>query len=116
MGMPRDLTTAPDGDVCVFFSRDETVVRLAGQVDLALAEGLDFAAGQAIEQGSPVRVDLSALTFLDSTALGMIARLVTAERERGRPLRVDGATRVVRDLFDVAGLSPVLDLRPIPVG
>jgi anti-sigma B factor antagonist len=110
MAMPQDLASPERGDVSVFFDTDETLVRLAGEVDLAMAEGLDFVAGQAIERGSPVRVDVSALTFLDSTGLILIARLVTAERQAGRTVRVEGANRRVHDLLDVAGLSPVLDL------
>jgi anti-sigma B factor antagonist len=115
MAMPQDLASPERADVSVFFDRDETVVRLVGQVDLALAEGLDFAAGQAIERGSPVRVDVSGVTFLDSTGLSLIARLAAFEREGGRRLRVEGFSRLMRELFEVAGLSAVLDQLSIRV-
>jgi anti-anti-sigma factor len=117
MAMPQDMATSPNGDVCVFFDGDETVVQLGGEVDLALAQGLDFVADQAISRGSPVRVDVSALTFLDSTALTLVARLAAHEHEGGRTLSVVGASRLVAEMFDLAGLSAILevDCRPVPV-
>jgi anti-anti-sigma factor len=111
MAMPQDLAISPNGDVGAFFDGDETVVQLAGEVDLALAEGLEFVADQAIERGSPVRIDVSALTFLDSTALGLFAKLAASEHRVGRRLCVVGASRLVRDTFDCAGLSAILDIR-----
>jgi anti-anti-sigma factor len=59
-------------------------------------------------------VTLFHLTFLDSTGLGLIARLAASEHRSGRRLRVDGASRLTRDLLEVAGLCQVLDLRPGP--
>jgi anti-sigma B factor antagonist len=110
MAMPQDMATSPHGDVCVFFDGDQTVVQLGGEVDLALAEGLEFVGDQAIGRGSPVRVDVSGLTFLDSTALSLVARLAASEHAGGRTLCVVGVSRLVAEMFDLAGLTPILDL------
>lgn len=115
MAMPQDLATSPEGDVSVIYDSDVTWIRLEGEVDLALAEGLEFAAEQAILRGSPVRVDVSGLEFLDSTGLRLVARLAASERRAGRRrLRVDGVGRLVQEILDVSGLSPILDLKSRP--
>ena len=112
MAMPQDfvdsLLTGPHGDISVFFEPEQTVIQLSGDVDLALAEGLDFVAQTVIERGRRIRVDASRVTFIDSTGLNMIAKLGAAERQAGRRLRVDGAGERLRELLLVSGLSPLV--------
>jgi anti-sigma B factor antagonist len=115
MAMPQDFTNAvypsDQGEVSVdFASNGTTLVELSGQVDLALAEGLDFACGLAIRRGGPVRVTVARVTFMDSTGLTLIARLAAAEVQAGRQLLIEGASRQLKDLFRVSGLSCVLQI------
>jgi anti-sigma B factor antagonist len=116
MAMPQDFGTSVEqrGDVCVFFRSDETLIRLAGEVDLALAEALAFVAEEATERASPIRVDVSQVRFIDSTGLSLIGRVAAVELRAGRRVRVEGADRRLRDLLRISGLSPVLDLDRFP--
>lgn len=103
---PRPRAT----EVSVAFEAGAALITLAGEIDLAVKDCLDFVADQAIDRDLPVRVDVSRVTFMDSTGLSLLIRLAATERKSGRTLRVEGADRRVRDLLDVAGVSQVLDL------
>jgi len=90
---------------------DRHVIALAGQVDLFTAPEFKERIAQAVEKGKTrLVIDLTGVTFMDSTALGV---LVGALR-RVRPL--DGAIAVVatdskiRALFDLTGLDTTFPL------
>lgn len=116
MAMPQDFlerVTHPgtSGDVSLSFDLEGlTVVELGGEIDLALAASLDFVADQAIERGCAVRVDVSRVTFIDSTGLGLIARLAAAGAAAGWKPVVVGASTRVWDSIVLGGLLPLLDL------
>jgi len=98
------------GDVTLMRLPDHTLVLLAGDVDLALSDELTQACSDAIDLAQPIRLDVSAVTFIDSTALGFVARLASAERDHGRTLRVTGSTRRTTETIRLMGLEELLDL------
>jgi anti-anti-sigma factor len=63
--------------------RGSTVVRGCGELDLASAEKFDAAIQDAEEIGGPIVVDLSQVTFVDSTGLGTLLRARSRERRDG---------------------------------
>ncbi len=97
-------------EVSVEPSPGATVVRLCGDIDLSLSDELAAACSAALDRGLPLRLNLAAVTFIDSTALGFVARLAAAEREQGRTLPVVGASRRTADTIRLIGLEDVLDL------
>jgi anti-sigma B factor antagonist len=90
------------------------VVVVTGEIDMATAPMLGRELTSAIESGDgPVVLDLTEVTFFDSSGLRVA---IVAHRDlgdRGRRLAVvcdpDGH---VRRTFALAGLSDVLDLHP----
>jgi anti-sigma B factor antagonist len=81
-----------------------TVVRLAGELDLYNAHAVREALLAACEE-SPVRlvVDLSDVSFIDSTALGV---LIEARSKLGRPALVLAAPQLeTRRTLQVSGLD-----------
>lgn len=112
MAMPQDVLAfrAQRAIVSVFFDNDETLIRLVGEVDLALSDTLDVTAQEALTRGKQIRLDVERVTFIDSTGLAFLSRLAAAGREIGSPPRVVGASRRVRDTIELGGLLPVLDL------
>ena len=91
----------------VAFSLDSaaTKIRLTGAVDIAMDRDLRIVSRTARDRHLPVRVDLSAVTFLDSTGLGFVARLLR-DAERSRPrLTVVGASRPTRGRLELSGLD-----------
>lgn len=90
------------------------VVMVRGEVDLwtcpvfeqALAEGLTAAAAS----GRPtVVVDLSAVSFLDSSGLGV---LLAANQAAGVTLRLVVTGHAVKRTLQVSGTDRVLDVHP----
>ena len=76
-------------------------LRLHGELDLATAPGLEKALDEAFDGGSAALVlDLSALTFIDSTGIalliGAIAREADGSTVRFIPSQAPAVTRVLR--------------------
>jgi anti-sigma B factor antagonist len=90
------------------------VVVLAGQLDLATADRAeDVFAGLAAETSpdrdrAAVVVDMSELTFMDSTGLRVLLRAA----HRGHALRLRRPTRIIRRLIAVTGLDTTLPVEP----
>jgi anti-sigma B factor antagonist len=84
-------------------------VVVAGEIDLRsapdLRAALDAAAG---EEGAEVVVDLTAVTFVDSSGISELLRISKA----GHPLRLRGSVASVRRVFELVGLDQVVELEP----
>ena len=89
---------------------DETVVLLAGDLDLSLSGDLDEACREAIARARPIRLDVSGVSFIDSTAIGYVVTLAATERDQGRTLVISGASRRTADTFRLTGLGDLLGL------
>ncbi len=88
---------------------DLGLVELSGEVDLYTAPRFKEDLVGLIESGvEAIVIDLSQVTFIDSTALGVIISGVKRLRERdGRLMIVAGSRPVVR-ILDITGLDKVL--------
>ena len=89
-----------------------TVVDVSGEIDLHTAPGLRAALEPAVqtarEQGTAVVVDLSGVSFLDSTGLGELVGAHKALAESGGRLHVVAVGDRVRRLLGLTGLTEVL--------
>ena len=82
-------------------------VTLRGEVDATLAARLAEVAARADVAGRPVVVDLAAVTFMDSTAIGFLLRLRSVAAGR---VRVVDAGPFPRHLLEVAGVAHLFDV------
>jgi anti-sigma B factor antagonist len=80
--------------------RTDDALALEGEIDLAVADQLDGAVRQALDDGITV-LDLSQVTFLDSTGLRIILSASRALNSSG-PLVLRRPSNVVRRVLDVA--------------
>jgi anti-anti-sigma factor len=96
--------------VSICFEAGSALITLSGEIDLAMREGMDFAAQEAIVRGVPVRVDLSGVTFMDSAGVGFLASLVRAGFQAGWRLTVIGPNRRILETLTISGLSPALEV------
>jgi anti-sigma B factor antagonist len=103
------MNRAGAGDAAVFFDDQVTLVMLSGEVDLAIGDDLEFAGRDAMDRGMPVRLDCSRVTFIDSVGLGFVARMASAERERGRVLPLIDAPRNVQEAIHLVGLAELVE-------
>ena len=62
-----------------------------------------------IDRGAPVRLDVSRVSFIDSVGLGFIARMASAEREKGRRLTLAGARRTIQESVHLVGLGDLIE-------
>jgi anti-anti-sigma factor len=94
-------------EVSVASNGDSVTIALGGELDLATVDR----AREALEQvppGTPVVLDLSRLTFIDSTGLGLIA--AAAKHTNGQLSVIpDDRTRRLLDLTGMTGHLTLLD-------
>ena len=89
------------------------VVRLGGECDLATATQLQ-------EALSPMRspdvdeviVDVSELTFMDSTGLGVLVGALKRVRENNGAFKIAGAKGAVARVLEVSGLDRIIPQFP----
>ena len=91
---------------------DTFVVSLAGEHDLYTAPEVEEALHSVIVAGAKTTVvDLTEITFLDSTMLHVLLRARSELRDRGQLLLVTNDVTVKR-VFEVAGIDRFFDFYP----
>jgi len=114
--MTRDADAAPWDDEVPFSCREEVLdeggvlVRAAGELDIHTCSEFQNALTAARDR-RPTRlvIDLSEVTFIDSTALGV---LVVLQRGMRRPLDVVVTRPHLRRVLLITGLDTVFTLHP----
>jgi anti-sigma B factor antagonist len=87
------------------------VLTVTGEIDVATAPQLRESLHGVIVQGqATVVLDLLAVTFLDSTALGVLVGGLKRCRELGGELHVVVADDRIRKIFEITGLDKVFPL------
>jgi anti-sigma B factor antagonist len=92
------------------------LVTASGELDIATAD--EFIRGLRAAFGtSPVLLDLSGLTFIDSSGIRALDELVRAADEQQWQFRIDSDLRAnVRRVLDISGILAVLPLVERPGG
>jgi anti-anti-sigma factor len=85
-----------------------TILHVSGELDINARDDLRTALLAALDDGD-VTVDLDAVTFLDSEALGAIIDGFTTSRERRARFRVINAHGVVDRVLNVSGARELFD-------
>ncbi|HEV7203521.1 MAG TPA: STAS domain-containing protein [Jatrophihabitans sp.] len=93
---------------------DTIVVAVGGEVDMLTAPVVEKAAAAAVLEPDAVRVvvDMTSVSFLDSTGLGALVRVrELAESNRTDLVLRDLSPEILR-LFELVGLRTVFDIEP----
>jgi anti-sigma B factor antagonist len=103
-----DLGEVPGdgGSIAVDESAGVTTIVLRGEVDAALAQRLGELRAQATAAGHAVTVDLSAVTFMDSSGAAFLVHLYRSVQPQ--PVTLLRPTAAVRYLLDVTQLTRIL--------
>ena len=90
---------------------DRYVITVSGEVDLATSPELDVAIIAAIDSGtSSVAIDLTAVSFMDSSGLGVIVRGLKRCREADIDLDLVITNERVLKVFGITGLDQVIPI------
>ena len=87
----------------VELSDDLDGARLSGELDLLAYEKADVALSPLFDAPGDVTLDVSAVTFIDSSGIRLFVRLERAIRGRG-VLHLTGPSPHIARVFEVAGL------------
>ncbi len=84
-------------------------VRLEGELDLATVAAAEEAIARARrETPGPLRIDLSEITFLDSSGLRLMLRIHNLCEADGCALSITPGPRGVQRVFELAGVLEML--------
>lgn len=81
-------------------------VFLRGELDMATVRQLEESVAELIRAGRPLIVDMSQLTYIDSSGVGWLGRVYVATRERVVICNPSRQVRRVLELMD-AGMKPI---------
>lgn len=102
--MDLALSTTADGT-------GPSIVHVSGEIDVYTAPALRHELDEQIRLGcTDLVVDLSNVTFMDSTGLGVLVGRLKLIRTQGGRMRILGATERVLKVFTITGLDRVFDI------
>jgi anti-anti-sigma factor len=103
--MSLDRATTERLDVQVEHADGVVVVRPRGEVDMASAPALRDIMRDLGHRGASVHLDLSEVTFIDSTGLRLVWDADAESRADGRHLTLSAGPPQVMRVFDLTGLT-----------
>jgi anti-anti-sigma factor len=88
-----------------------SIVAVGGDVDLDTASMLEATLLSALASGvRDLIVELSEVTFLDSSGLSALVKVWHAASEQGGTIRLTGASRNARKVLSITGLDQILPM------
>lgn len=95
-------------------SRDGNAMRLVGELDMSTVEELDVAL-RAAPDGEEITLDLTELTFIDSSGIQVLLRYVASRNGRAGngTLVLVGAVPNVRRALEIVGIDRIAGVRLI---
>ncbi len=93
--------------------RGTPVITVTGEIDVATAPALRERLHSQVAAGhATLVVDLLGITFLDSTALGVLVGALKRCREAGGDLRLVATEPRIMKVFEITGLTEVFTIAP----
>ncbi len=91
-----------------------SIIAVRGEVDLHTAPKVQYAIERAAENegAGAVVVDMGSITFIDSTALSMLARAKRSLEEKDIAFRVAEPSGAVERIFSVTGFRDYFEIFP----
>ena len=103
----------PDLEVDVSGPVEAPLVTVAGELDVATSPRLRRRLDDAVDAGArDVRVDLTAVGFMDSSGLGALMAVHHRLRERDGRITITGAAPPVRKILEITALDEVFVVAP----
>ena len=104
-------TPAADFAVASKVADGEATVSVRGEVDVYTAPQLrECLYGVVVDGNRRVVLDLSAMSFIDSTGLGVIVGTLKRLREGGGDLVLRSPSRSTRKVLEITGLTRIMEI------
>ncbi len=104
--MPPEFAITEQGSVA-----GHHVIAASGEIDLFTAPELKKVLTDAIDSGElRIAIDLSEVSFLDSTALGVLIGAVKRLRSRGGALAIVNTDSSIAKTFEITGLDQIFTI------
>jgi anti-sigma B factor antagonist len=101
----------PFGVELLRLSNHVAVVELEGEVDINAARQFEEALSQGISDGATrVIIDFAKVSFVDSTALGVVVGGVKTTKAQGGTLGIVCCEENIRGIFETTRLDEILDV------
>jgi anti-sigma B factor antagonist len=84
---------------------DSTTLTVSGRFDAHAAPQVAAWLTEAVQHSAELRIDMSDLTFIDSTGLATLVRSMKQCRERGGDLLITGMSDPVRIILELTRLD-----------
>ncbi|WP_252313179.1 STAS domain-containing protein [Sinobaca sp. H24] len=98
-------------DIKTEHSKEEAILYIEGEVDAYTAPQLKEAIEPLTEKdGQLVTVDLTDVSYIDSTGLGIFVGALKSSEANNSKLRLVGLNQRVMRLFSITGLDEVIDI------
>jgi anti-anti-sigma factor len=91
------------------FAGERQTILIAGELDMASAPELEALVSRLAARPGEIVLDVKGITFMDSTGVRLILRVVELCRENGCRFEMRSLTPQVRRLLDVAGVVDYLE-------
>lgn len=93
-----------------FHSEGVLTLSIRGEIDMSSAPRLHAVLERSIARTKRVSLDLSGVSFMDSSGVNLLLRAVVAGRDMGCSLAVVAASRQVRQVLQISGVVEVVGL------
>ena len=88
-------------------SLDKATMFLGGEIDLAAHDEVILAGKRALTRTTTLRVELSGVTFIDSTGLSALIALMAEAEVAGANIEFDHVTPRIKRLFELVGVGDI---------
>jgi anti-sigma B factor antagonist len=107
-----DDEAMPELQMAVSVDGDETVVSVAGDLDIPTSLRLRARLDGLVDEGaSTLVIDLAGVGFMDSTGLGTLVGALKHVRQAGGHMALRAPTPAVLRVIEITGLTKVLPIR-----
>lgn len=102
-----------NGNVKLTVTDDTLCAYISGEIDHHSARGIREAIDAALASYAPdvLIMDVSGISFMDSSGLGLVLGRYTKASEAGIAFFVNGASERIEKMFDMAGLDRIIDYK-----
>ncbi|GII98088.1 anti-anti-sigma factor [Sediminihabitans luteus] len=103
------------GGIALRERTDASVVEVWGEIDVAMRSQAGAALATLLQRDLPVVVDMSGVTFMDSTGIAFLVQLASIGRAEGLAVTMVDPPAAVAEVLDIIGIAEIFDREPAAV-